>query len=372
MDTIFVVATHTATSKARTGIQTVVRGLLWGLSQRDADVQVVRWRKWRRTLSTLGSRRRKRLGLPSGTERLPGSRMYGAWLLLPELVYRGRINRMIDYARHRDMWVAAIFYDAIPVSHPELVRCEAAEYHADYMKALCDVDLLIATSNSAAEQFRVFVQKHRLRLPPISVCSPPGELTNRERLSAKPNGFSETINILCVSTLEPRKNHETLLKAFQMASSAITRPALRLHLVGNRYKDAEFVVKMVESAISRNRNLIWHGKVTGEQLADFYRQCDFTVYPSFLEGFGLPIVESLWHRRPCICADFGAMAEAVKGGGCLSVDVRDSAKLGEAIIALTTRPELRHKLVDEIENRPMKTWADYAGEICDALEANSR
>jgi hypothetical protein len=54
------------------------------------------------------------------------------------------------------------------------------------------------------------------------------------------------------------------------------------------------------------------------------------------------------------------------------VDVRDSAKLGEAIIALTTRPELRHKLVDEIENRPMKTWADYAGEICDALEANSR
>src|SRR6202022_3378547 len=83
MDTIFVIATHTAKSKARTGIQTVVRGLLWGLSQRQADVQVVRRRKWHRTLSTLGARRRQRLGLPSRTERIPGSdRRHGVWLLL--------------------------------------------------------------------------------------------------------------------------------------------------------------------------------------------------------------------------------------------------------------------------------------------------
>ena len=370
MDTVFVVATHTAKSKARTGIQTVVRGLLWGLSQRRADVQVVRWRKWRRTLSTLGARRRQRLGLTPRVERIPGSAMHGAWLLLPELVYRGRINRMIDYARKRRMRVAAIFYDAIPISHPELVRREAAKYHADYMQALCDVDLLIATSNAAAEQFRAFVEKHRLRLPRIFVGSLPGELTNQVRLSRKPNGPSETINILCVSTLEPRKNHETLLKAFQLATAGITRPELRLHLVGDRYKNAESIVKIVEDAISRNRNVTWHGKVTAPQLAEFYRQCDFTIYPSFLEGFGLPIVESLWHRRPCICADFGAMAETGRGGGCLSVDVRDPVKLGEAIIALATRPELRQKLADEIENRPMKTWADYAGEICDALDAN--
>jgi len=371
MDAIFVVATHTAKSKARTGIQTVVRGLVWGLTQRHADFHVLRWRKWRGTLSPLSARRRQRLGLPSQPGHIPSDRLHSQWLLLPELVYRGRINRMIDYARQRKMRVAAIFYDAIPVSHPELVRSEAAKYHADYMQALCDVDLLIATSNAAAEQFRAFVEKHRLRLPLLFVCSLPGELTSQERLSRKPNAPSETINILCVSTLEPRKNHEALLKAFQLACAGVTRPELRLHLVGDRYKNAESVVKTVEDAISRNRNVTWHGKVTAPQLAEFYRQCDFTIYPSFLEGFGLPIAESLWHRRPCICADFGAMAEVAKGGGCLGVDVRDPVKLGEAIVALATRPELRQKLVDEIEGRPMKTWADYAGEICNALEANT-
>src|SRR3984893_6348980 len=228
MDAIFVAATHTAKSKARTGIQTVVRGLVWGLNQRHADFHVLGWSKGRGTLSPLSARRRQRLGLTPQRGNVPGDRSPSQWLLLPELVYRGRINRMIDYARRRKMRVAAIFYDAIPVSHPELVRPEAAKYHADYMKALCDVDLLIATSNAAAEQFRAFVEKHRLRLPPIFVSSLPGALTNQERLSRKPNAPSEPINILCVSTLEPRKNHETLLKAFQLACAGVTRPELRL------------------------------------------------------------------------------------------------------------------------------------------------
>jgi glycosyltransferase involved in cell wall biosynthesis len=53
------------------------------------------------------------------------------------------------------------------------------------------------------------------------------------------------------------------------------------------------------------------------QFSDFYRDCDFTVYPSLVKGFGLPIVESLWNCRPCICANFGEMAEIAKEGVCL-------------------------------------------------------
>jgi glycosyltransferase involved in cell wall biosynthesis len=372
MDPIFVVATQAAKSRARTGIQTVGRGLLSGFGQSGADFEVVTWKKWRRIFSPLRDRDRLRLGLGRQSKRVPRDRMRGAWLLLPELVYRGRLRQVIAHARRRKMRVAAIFFDAIPVSHPELVRREAAKFHADYMRALCDVDLVLATSDSAAEEFRAFAPRERLRLPAILVRRLPDQSMNQERMGRKANESHDKIDILCVSTLEPRKNHETLLKAFQIACAAVTRPALGLHLVGDRYQDAELIVKTVESAIAQNPNVTWHGQVSTRELADFYRQCDFTVYPSFLEGFGLPIVESLWHRRPCICANFGAMSETAEGGGCLTVDVRDPAKLAEAIIALATRPELRQKLVDEIEKRPMKTWADYAGEIYEALEANTR
>jgi glycosyltransferase involved in cell wall biosynthesis len=172
--------------------------------------------------------------------------------------------------------------------------------------------------------------------------------------------------------LEPRKNHKTLLQAFELACSAVSYPKLYLHLVGDRYKDANHVVELVRAATTRNPNIVWHGKITDHQLVTLYRECDFTIYPSILEGFGLAISQSLWNRRPCICANYGAMVETAKEGGCLTVDVGDAAKLSEAIVTLATRLDMRQKLVKEIDSRPLKTWHAYATEICRRLETVDR
>jgi len=369
MGAIFVAASHTAKSDARTGIQTVVRGLLSGLTRANVDFRAVRWSAWRSAFLPLNAKHSKRLATyVCITDRLP-NRLHGSWLLLPEVIYRNELHRVIAYAREQQMRVAAIFHDAIPISHPELVRPKAAKYHADYMTDLCNVDLLIPVSHSAADQFRLFVEKRRLPFPTIYVCTSAGDLFGEERLPAKAAVSSQAVNILCVSTLEPRKNHKTLLEAFELASATLSQPELRLQLVGDRYEGADFVVEIVKAAMARNPNVIWHGKLTDHQMTNLYRECDFTIYPSVLEGFGLPIIQSLWNRRPCICANFGTMAETASGGGCLTVDIRDAEKLSGAIVALATRRDIRQKLVEEIERRHVKTWQEYATEICEALEA---
>jgi glycosyltransferase involved in cell wall biosynthesis len=270
------------------------------------------------------------------------------------------------------MRIAAIFHDAIPVTHPELVRREARKFHLAYMMALGDIDLVVAVSKSAAEQFRLFVEERLGRFPRIYVCPSAGELSSEARAAAKSNAATDAVDILCVSTLEPRKNHKTLLQAFELACSAVSYPKLCLHLVGDRYKDADHVLKLVKAATRRNPNILWHGKITDRQLVKLYHQCDFTVYPSILEGFGLAISQSLWNRRPCICANYGAMAETAEGGGCLTVDVSDAAKLSDAIVALATHSDLRQKLIKEIDSRPLKTWRVYATEIYRQLEAVDR
>lgn len=371
MGALFVVTSHTSKSDARSGIQTVVRGLISGLSHNNADFVAVRWSNWRSAFVPL--RRKRQAYLDSAKQvalnRDQASSLAGSWLLLPEVIYETDPHELIACARKQQMRVAALFHDAIPISHPELVRRKAAKCHADYMTALCKTDLVIAVSNSAAEQFRLFAEKHRLPLPTIHVCSSAGEFPGVGRPRAKPNVLPDAINILCVSTLEPRKNHKTLLEAFERASSALSPPRLWLHLAGDRYKDAEFIVELVKAARTHNRHIIWHGKVTDRQLVTLYHECDFTVYPSIVEGFGLPIIQSLWNRRPCICANFGAMAETASKGGCLTVDVRDPAKLSGAIVALTTRSDVRQNLVEEIEAQHFKTWHEYATEICAALKA---
>ncbi|PYM02088.1 MAG: hypothetical protein DMF19_04265 [Verrucomicrobia bacterium] len=368
--TIFVDATHTAKTGARTGAQTVVRGLLWGLSKSGVNLQIMRWSKWRHGLLPLNRMQNGRLGVVQRIEGVRSKSPAGAWLVLPEIIYGNRALRVIDHARWRKMRVAAIFHDAIPLSHPDLTRPDAVERHPEFMRALCRTDLVIAVSDSAAEQFRAFAQRNGQRLPPLSVCRLPGELVGEKRCAAKDVNFFGPVRLLCVSTLDPRKNHKTLLEAFELACAAISSPA-ELHLVGDRYEDAELIVDLVKRAAARNRSVTWHGRATDDQLSEFYRDCDFTVYPSLVEGFGLPIVESLWNRRPCICANFGEMAEIAKDGGCLTCDVRDPLQLSEAMVALATQPALRKKLINEIERREPRTWIDYAVEICEKLRKAS-
>jgi glycosyltransferase involved in cell wall biosynthesis len=370
---ILVEVSHAAHHDVRTGIQAVVRGLLAGLAQADINFQTVRWSRWRNAFVPLDRQRNQWLGLPdlSQTYQWPNE-IGGARLLLPEVIYGPKLLRMIAYARKHGMRIAAIFHDAIPVTHPELVRREARKFHSSYMMALGDVDLIVAVSDSAAEQFRVFLQKRLGRFPRIYVCPSAGEISGEERGVAKPNPVADAVNILCVSTLEARKNHKTLLEAFELAHSAVSHPKLYLHLVGDRYKDADHIVELVKAATRRNPNIVWHGKISDHQLVKLYYECDFTIYPSILEGFGLAISQSLWNRRPCICASYGAMAETAREGGCLTVDVGDATKLSDAILALATHLDLRQKLVKEIDSRPLKTWRAYATEICRELEAFDR
>jgi glycosyltransferase involved in cell wall biosynthesis len=294
----------------------------------------------------------------------------GHWLLVPEVVYNTRDHKMMRNARRRGMRVAAIFHDAIPVTHPSLVRIEAARHHAGYMAALAETDLLIAVSNTAAEQFRDFAHSRGLTTPPIRVCSHAGEVIGVERSRpVLPPPGNRAVTILCVSTLDPRKNHETLIRAFNLACAAMPGADLRLDLAGAPYKDAQNVVRQTQRASEANPRITWHGSVSLPKLSELYSQSDFTVYPSIIEGFGLPILESLWFGRPCICANFGAMTETATGGGCLTIDVRQPEELRDAIIALATQPDLRERLAEQIEQRPVKTWSEYADELCNVLAA---
>ena len=174
--------------------------------------------------------------------------------------------------------------------------------------------------------------------------------------------------MLCVSTIEPRKNHGTLLAAYELAA-ARTGVRLELDLVGAPYTGADDLAEAVRLFAARHPGQVtWHKQVEYSLLRRLYEQADFTVYPSVLEGFGLPIIESLWFGVPCVCADFGVMAEVAAGGGCLPVDVRDPQALAEAIVSLAESPEKRRKIALAAAARPLKTWDEYAAEVLAGLK----
>ncbi|HJT81981.1 MAG TPA: glycosyltransferase [Chthoniobacterales bacterium] len=265
--------------------------------------------------------------------------------------------------------MAAILHDAIPVSHPDMVDVKAAEQHAEYLRALSQSDLFFATSRHAAQGYGDLIENNSREKVPLRVCALPGEILDSPRQVTLTDTGQTTVSILCVSTLEPRKNHQLLIEAFEEVRRSKPDLDLYLDLVGDAYAASPQIAASVADAVKRNPRIRWHGKVEADALRQFYRRSSFTVYPSFLEGFGLPVLESLWFGKPCICANFGAMGENAAGGGCLPVDVRNGQALANGILTLAAQPELRRSLAEQAIHRRLKTWKDYAMEICSTLDA---
>ena len=402
---VFLVVGDTARNPGRSGIQTVVRSLAAAFGEQRAPVRPVVWNARRRVLRPLPPE----LGVGPGAEPLrdppgfPGPALLrqpaawlpwllawgkgaqvaihrhplhrqvppGTWVLLPELMYKGRTGQLIDYV-HRHGWrLAVIFHDTIPVDRPDLVPPDLPAKHARYLRELADADLILPTSQASDEGWRAFVAREKLPTPPVCICPLACDLigTPRVRVAPVPQPIGEPMRLLCVSTLEPRKNHATLLAAFEQA--ATRRPDLRLELdlVGAPYVGSQDIAAAVRAAAARLPGLRWHEQVEYSRLQELYARCDFTVYPSLLEGFGLPVIESLWLARPCVCANFGVMAENAAGGGCLTVDVRDPGALADAMLTLAESLDLRQCLTAEAIARPLKTWGEYAKEVIGCLEA---
>ncbi len=392
------VVTDTLVNPAQTGIQTVVRGLIAGLRRAKQPFHLVQWLPENQEFFRLRPEISASLGKPRESKFMsvtvllqpknwslvrnakarnyripihchPGHRnvLEKAWLLIPELLYLGHAAHIIEHARQVRLRVAAIFHDAIPVTHPELVRPAVVKDHADYMRALTRADAVLAVSDESANAFTRFAVANGLPHDHVIVCAEPAELLGAKRVTKPAPSDPHAIHVLCVSTLEPRKNHRVLIEAFEDFLAASPNRNAFLHLVGDSYDAVPEIAELVTATTRRNPRIRWHGKVSQAELMDLYGLTDFTVYPSFLEGFGLPVVESLWLGKPCVCANFGAVQEIAAAGGCFMVDVRERRALAEAITALATRPELRQSLTDQAVTRPLKTWRDYAVGIREAL-----
>ncbi len=92
-----------------------------------------------------------------------------------------------------------------------------------------------------------------------------------------------------------------------------------------------------------------------------------TMFGSWEEGFGLPVLESLWRGLPCLCHDGSAMAEVAAGGGVLAVDMLDEAAIARGMARLAGEDGLLERLGREAVERPIRDWDDYAHDVLAAL-----
>jgi hypothetical protein len=289
------------------------------------------------------------------------------WLLDAELAYQGpggvqAMARRTSQLALAGVRTAAIVHDLIPIQNPAYGADRDA--HLDYVAELVRTDLILANSQYTADAFaRLWQDQGLTGARPILACPLPDGGFGPQR--ASPPAASP--HLVMLGSVEPRKRQLQAVQAFaaaQRRSAAVA--GARLTVIGDLHPAVAAPFRRLVAATP--------GVVYLNYAPDAVRDAALatataTLFASDDEGFGLPIAESLAAGLPCLCADFGAMAELVKGGGCLGVDVRDQGALEAGVIALCEDQGLIRRLKDEIAGRAFRTWRDYAGDLVAALVA---
>lgn len=166
--------------------------------------------------------------------------------------------------------------------------------------------------------------------------------------------------IIFISTILKRKNLANLLRAFDQLDS------LKLVVVGNRvwWQDE---LKEAYDTMRHKEDVIMLGHANPDDLSALLSASEMLVYPSFFEGFGIPILEAMYAETAVVCSSTTSMPE-VGGDAVLYVDPASPDDIAQAIRRLLENPTLRNDLIARGRiQREKYSWQRTADLLWDSI-----
>lgn len=282
---------------------------------------------------------------------------------------------LLNAMRRRRVNVAVFIHDLIQITDPAYVEPAATEVFRRSFVDVLDTSSFILTNSAfvAGEVRRFLTDRMPFQIPvqPVTLATELGILVE-PGAGPMPKTIAALAGIdyvLVAGTIEIRKNHIYVVHIWERLLAVLGKATPQLVFVGKwGWQVAELRDYLETTGTLEDKLLIYNG-IPDDQLAFLYQHCLFTIYPSFAEGWGLPVGESLAYGKPCIASGVTAIPE-VGGDLCRYVDPHD-VDAGFAVVhqVLADRADLA-RWTERVhrEFRP-KSWQDFAFEFYSATLA---
>ena len=264
----------------------------------------------------------------------------------------------------------AFIHDLIPIRY--------SKYHTlsngftNYIHcALKSYTAFICNSKTTAEDvISYFKEQNFHRDNPLNIyyCHLGFEIENKVgdvRLQLK-DFVSKSTTFLMVGTVEARKNHITVLRAFKNIIEQHSENNIQLLIIGR----ADWLIEEVNEFLSQNQHLkekmLWLQDASDSELHWAYQNTEALILASLAEGFGLPIVEAAHFKLPVICSDIPIFHE-VAGDNAVFFDPHDDEVLKNILLNWQTLKST----VDSSKIR-LYTWNECAQEILDIMNGKTQ
>jgi glycosyltransferase involved in cell wall biosynthesis len=236
-------------------------------------------------------------------------------------------------------------------------------------KAVSRAHTVLTVSEYSKQQILDRYPEARVRVIPCSIASSWFEADARKKIEDREN------YIFMVTASVPHKNASGALRGYaryvaSVDASGGESPAARLRVVGLSNAKEKFAREArdlgVESLVD------FEPYVTDAELRDLYRRARAVLFPSFMEGFGIPALEAMASATPVVLSNAGSLPE-VGGDAAIYFDPKDVEGMGEALTRVLSDPEMQQRMMeaglqqaqrfhpDAIQREVQEFWKEVAG-----------
>jgi len=262
-------------------------------------------------------------------------------------------------------------YDISFIKYPQYTNSVVKTYARRVKHCLQWTDLIITISESSKNDIIKYlhVPPDHIYVTPLASRYYPNYLSpeTREQLKLSVNYDFSKPYILFVSTIEPRKNIINLISAYNSLKEKY-KIEHQLVLIGRKGWHYEPIFAAIESSPWRSQ--IHHlDYLSDELVALFYSKAEAFVYPSYYEGFGLPVLEAMTLGAPVITSNTSSLPE-VAGDAALFVNPDNPMDLVDAILQIISDSNLRRELIEKGHERAkLFSWERTARETLKAYKS---
>ena len=290
----------------------------------------------------------------------PATDVRARLLVLPEITStRAHARAIAQHVEGDGFRFVAFLHDTLPQTHPEWFPPDPRHHFDDYLATLARASRIAAASHHMEAEAREILAAGPARCERF-----PLPATRSER--REPPAAGEPLFVM-VGSLEPRKNHVSVLQA----ALALHREGvpLKLVFVGQTGWGNGTVRAAIADARRAGLHLVERRSATDKELAGWYRRATAIVYPSLAEGYGLPVVEALAAGTPVITSRRPALEEFAALGGVRLVEPTDVGELADAMRGLIDPVAWRETAAAIDTARVPVGWAPWAGAVLDWMAA---